>query len=177
MNYDLKDFDRLNAHKSRCVAFTGYRTAKMLRAANYVSISLIEDKCYETVKMLYNNDYDTFLSGAAEGFDLIAAKAVIRLRDEGADVRLIMVVPFIGQEARYDAENKELYRSICNAADGVVTLFEKFEHDYQFLRRNDCLIEHSACLICFYDGQRGGTMYTVNKAEKVGMPIFNIANT
>ncbi len=170
MAYTNKDIEII-----KTVAFTGYRLAKIMRAVNKLSITEIADRCYDTVKMLYENGYNTFLSGGAEGFDMIAARAVIRLRNEteGA-VRLIMVLPFIGQDERYSLDSKREYNELCSAADMVIALASKYENDSQFLRRNDYLLAHSACLVCCYDGSRGGTMYTVNRAIKAEMPIFNI---
>ncbi len=161
--------------RARSVAFTGYRRAKIERCANPLSPLEIEERCYEAVEMLFESGYNTFLSGGAEGFDLLAAKAVLRHKERGLDIKLVMVLPFASQEARYSYEDKELYRYVCEKADKVITLFDRFEHNYQFLKRNDFLIENSTCLICFYDGQRGGTMYTVGRAEKAGYPIINIA--
>ena len=41
-------------------------------------------------------------------------------------------------------------------------------------RRNRYLIDHADCLIAVYDGQPGGTRYTVEYAQKKGLYIMII---
>lgn len=40
--------------------------------------------------------------------------------------------------------------------------------------RNRYMVDHSSRLICYYDGQLGGTDYTVNYARKKGLDIINL---
>lgn len=161
--------------KEKAVAFTGYRTAKIL--SNRIDTNLlnvISTEVYLTISTLYRQGFRVFLTGMADGFDTIAAKAVLRLKKERQDVKLIAVIPFRGQEDNYSAKDKHTYHQLLKQADNCVCLAESYTDNDQYLRRNDFLLENSSQLVCYYDGKKGGTMYTYNRAEKAGKPIINI---
>ncbi|MBS1321733.1 MAG: DUF1273 family protein, partial [Parabacteroides sp.] len=50
---------------------------------------------------LYQQGYNTFLSGMTQGFGLLAAEVVLSLRGQYPDIRLIPVTSFHGQELHY----------------------------------------------------------------------------
>lgn len=145
------------------VAFTGHRT--YTDEAN--------EPLREHVERLSAEGFRHFLTGMAEGFDLAAAEAVLAVR-QARPVRLICVVPFPGQAKGFSPQNLERYRAILEEADEVITTAPAY-HRGCFLRRNDFLIEHAAHLIAYYNGEpKGGTHYTVKRAQKYGLPIENL---
>ncbi len=160
--------------KAKSVAFTGYREAKI---KNVITRQKLLQELYIAIKKAYSDGCRTFYTGMSDGFDMLAATAVIEFRGEQSDVRLVAVVPFKGQEEKFSSEDKTLYASTLSNADEIITLAEKFEHNDQYLRRNDLLLERSGYLICFYDGKVGGTMYTYNRAVKQGHKIINLHPT
>lgn len=163
--------------KERSVSFTGYRTQKIERSSQDPCVmEKTKEELFKTVKALHAEGYTSFLSGMAEGFDLAAAQAVLQLRDECPDVELIAVIPFKGQEANYSEEDKAQYQFILDHADAIVSTSEEYYKE-AFFKRNDYLLDHCGMVVCYYDGQRGGTMYTYNRAEKRGLPIMNIFNS
>ena len=74
---------------TKSVAFTGHRSERILQVRMlYLYLDIVSQ-----VKRLYSLGYRYFLSGMAEGFDLLAAQAVADLKTEYTDIRLIAVVP------------------------------------------------------------------------------------
>lgn len=145
--------------KEKAIAFTGYRTAKIL--SNRIDanlINVISTEVYLTISNLYRQGFRVFLSGMADGFDMIAAKAVLRLKKERQDVQLITVIPFRGQEDNYSSADKHNYHQLLKQADHCIYFAESYTDNEQFLRRNDFLLENSSQLVCYYDGKKGGTM-------------------
>jgi uncharacterized phage-like protein YoqJ len=127
-----------------------------------------------TLQELYARGARTFYSGMAEGFDLLAAQTVSKLKGELEGLKLICVIPFEGRVAKMSTKNRAQYSAICNAADEVVTLAEDY-HKTVYLERNDYLIDRAEALICYYSGkQRSGTGYTVTKALKKRIRVINI---
>lgn len=161
--------------KEKGVAFTGYRLAKILRSGTPPELlNEIAKRTYEAIKSLADDGYTHFYSGMSDGYDLIAAEQVLRLKATNPEVQLIAVIPFKGQELRYSDADKAMYHSVLKSADKAVILAENNTDNSQFLQRNDYLLAHSTALVCYYDGKRGGTMYTYNRAVKTKMSITNI---
>lgn len=160
--------------KETTVAFTGYRTSKMFSGKTDTTLlNVVATETYLAIKECYKQGYKTYLTGMCDGFDLIAAEAVLKLKEQHSDIQLIAVVPFMGQELGYSQKDKEWYNTIYKLADEVVFTSNTY-HKNAYLHRNDYLLEHSSMIICYYDGQRGGTMYTFNRAVKAGMSRVNI---
>lgn len=63
------------------------------------------------IRGLHAHGFRTFLCGMAVGFDLAAAEAVLELRDSLPGLRLVAVVPFGGQEARFSHADRARYRA------------------------------------------------------------------
>ena len=116
-----------------------------------------------------------FGSGGAVGFDLLAATAVLKLKEDYPHIRLVMVLPCPPeqQSLKWNDEQKKRYYEILDQADKVRILSpqytDKCMHD-----RNRHMVDNSAYLICYLREQRGGTFYTVNYAERQGLKIFRL---
>lgn len=158
-------------------AFTGYRLSKILRSTYYensgVFLNEIAQRTFEAINFLVERGCTNFYNGGSSGYDLLAAEQVIRAKETNSNIKLIIVAPFKGQESRYDASDKRLYARILEQADETIFLAEHYTENSQFLRRNDYMLERVSNLICYYNGERGGTMYTFNRAKKAGMQIIN----
>lgn len=116
----------------------------------------------------------SFLCGMAAGFDLLAAEAVLELRMEYPDIRLIALIPFRNQPDRFSPMDKNRYQSVLGQADKVVVLSDSY-FDGCFLRRNDYMLEHSCHVIAYFNGEpKGGTYYTCKRAKRMGMKICNL---
>ena len=129
-----------------------------------------------TVGQLAGEGIDTFLCGMAMGFDMAAAESVMRMRSLLTDkeIRLVAVVPFRGQAARFPAAERERYERILAAADEVEIVSEHYVPQC-YSRRNDRLVDSSSVLVAWYDGaSAGGTRYTVARARRTGRRIINL---
>ena len=100
-------FDGMIGELHTTVSFTGHRTY------GGEADALLRD----TVRQLYARGMRTFLSGMAPGFDLAAAEVVLACRAECAELRLVAVIPFAGQELRFPAAERQRFRRIVAAAD------------------------------------------------------------
>ena len=164
---------------SRAAAFSGYRKEKIKLTetdADYTSVrEHIVRRTASAVLLLRDQGYNTFLCGMATGFDLWAALAVLSLKKQLNDLRLIAVVPYRGQANGFSYEFKELYSKVLAAADCRVCLHQNFTRSC-FHERNRAMLDHASALVCYYDGQSGGTAYTVDLARKRDMTILNLCD-
>ena len=152
------------------VAFTGHRA--MSYAAGD-SAEVLRLRLDATLRDLYARGARRFYSGMAEGFDLIAARAVIDLRRELTDIQLIAAVPFRGQAAGLSVVTRRDYEQILRSANRVEVLAEGYSRDC-FLRRDDYMVERAATVVAWFDGRAGGTAYTVARARSLGREVINL---
>jgi len=168
---------KVNIDKSCTACFSGYRPKKFSFPLDMDSPEFepLQDNIEATIKNAAQNGYTTFLCGMAAGFDLICADVFYDVRESGAEfehLKLAAIIPFQGHKVPEDW--RTLYVRTISRADHVEILLPTYQSGC-YLRRNDWLIEHSSRLICYWDGQEGGTAYTVRMADSAGMTIDNIA--
>lgn len=156
-------FDRMIGELHTTVSFTGHRTYG----------GEADAQLRDTVRQLYARGMRTFLSGMAPGFDLAAAEVVLACRAECAELRLVAVIPFAGQELRFPAAERQRFRRIVAAADEAVALARGY-HRGCYAVRNNCLVDRAALLVAWYDGSAGGTQYTVRRALMRGREVWNL---
>jgi uncharacterized phage-like protein YoqJ len=159
----LADYSAKMSEKQHTLCFTGHR---------YYNGSA-EQQLARAIEAAYSDGFRVFISGVAQGFDLAAAEAVLRLKERHSEVELLCAVPFRGQAKAFSATDKARYEAILAAGDKVVVLREDYSFRCYF-ERDDWMVEHSSRVICWYDGSRGGTRYTVRAALAAGLEIINV---
>lgn len=166
--------------KTYSCCFTGYRPHKYPFSFDGVDPAYLEmeNALTETVFSLPKEGFCTFYTGAAMGFDLMAAETVLLCRKALGKgiVKLVCVVPFLGQENSYTPEWKARYDRVLAAADEVITLSEVYTRDcYQ--KRNRYMVDRSDLVLTWFDGQSGGTKNTLSYAKRQGRRILNLNST
>ena len=163
--------------KSCC--FTGYRPEKFSFELKLGSpeMSALEKKIYDIVFALIEDGYNCFYCGMASGFDLLCGKAVANISHTYPEkgIRLVAAIPFAGQSNSFSPMWKKLYDMVLSAADESVLISESY-HISCFERRNRYMVDNSSRVICYFDGQSGGTANTVKYALSKGRLITNLAD-
>ncbi|WP_165044926.1 SLOG family protein [Dysgonomonas sp. ZJ709] len=154
-------------NKSKTIAFTGHQKI----TENPEDLS---DTLHALIIDFYLKGYRIFLSGVSEGFDLLAAEEVIKLKESYPEIRLHCIIPFRGQAQRFYDSDKERYESVLSATDRIECLSE-FYYEACFFRRNDYLVNNASQMIVYYDEwSKGDVSYTVNHAQERGIPVINL---
>lgn len=117
-----------------------------------------------------------FLCGGALGFDMLAGETVLALKKAHPHIQLKMILPCRTQQMRWEPEQQARYRALLAGCDGAVYVSETYTADCMF-KRNRVLAEESAVCVAYLTAPRGGTLYTVNRAQKAGARIINLAVT
>jgi uncharacterized phage-like protein YoqJ len=107
------------------------------------------------------------------GVDIWAAEAVLKLRNEGKDVKLIAACAFRGMENRWPMDWQIRYHQILSAADDVYYISDHPGRK-AFFARNNWMVDHASLLIAVYSGAPGGTKETIDYARKKGLTIVQI---
>ena len=103
----------------------------------------------------------------------LAAEAVIRARAHH-DIRLLCAVPHDHQSDRFPPSWKKRY-NVCLVNSDAVRVFASNYFSGCFSVRNRFMVDSSSLLICYFDGQAGGTAQTVHYAQGSGLRIINLS--
>ena len=84
----------------KACAFTGHRPKKLPWGYNETDVRCVALKAAleRQIRSLVQEGVMDFLSGMAEGVDLLAAEIVLHLRSEYPSVKLHCILPYKGQE-------------------------------------------------------------------------------
>lgn len=150
------------------VCFTGHRPEKLTRSDKDIKKELEKE-----IRQAVADGLNVFITGMARGVDIWAAQIVLRLRNEGYDVKLICACPYDGFECGWSQEWQKQYREILTAADFVKYVCGGYSRSC-FQVRNEWMVNHSARVIAVFNGENGGTKNTMDYAAKAGVPIVTI---
>lgn len=149
-------------------AFTGHRPERLALPEAEVIRWLNEQ-----VRLAVNDGYTDFITGMQRGVDIWAAEAVMKLREEGKNIRLIAACAFRGMEERWEAEWQNRYRSILQSADEIHYIGDRPGRQ-AFFARNHRMVERASRLIAVYTGAPGGTKETIEYARSKHLQIVSI---
>ena len=153
--------------------FSGYRIEKMPFPSDGPQAQTLCRAIEQAIRRAAAQGYTRFLSGMSTGFDLWAAEAVLRVRED-TPVSLLCVVPFDGQAAAFSPEWKRVFNRCLLSSDRVYSLSPRY-YAGCFAARNRFMVAASSLLICYFDGRAGGTAQTVHMARSEGLRIVNLA--
>lgn len=160
---------------NKTVAFTGYRPSKLPFAEDEQDMQYVafRKNLKRVINRLVERGYTDFVSGLAEGFDTWAAEEIIELKKQKKDVRLECAIPFPGQADSWDNAGKKRRKKILKQADDDITVCDHYFNGCYFVR-NEYMVNKADVIVCCYDGQKGGTGYTVSYAQKKDKIIIQI---
>ena len=153
--------------KTSC-AFTGHRVI-----SNNVTEEIKKALVAEIVTLI-ELGVTEFIAGGALGFDTIAAKTVIELKEKYPDITLRLILPCPEQDIKWKEKDKAIYRDILTLADSIEYVSNGYT-DTCMLDRNRVMVDNASFLIAYYDGRkRSGTAMTVSYAIKNGVKVINL---
>lgn len=118
--------------------------------------------------------FTEFRAGGALGFDTLAAQAVLCLREQYPQIRLILYLPCKTQNERWSQADPSIYREILCKADEYIYTSERYSSGCMH-KRNRAMIDGSHLLLCYLTGASGGTAYTVKYAKENDIAVSNLA--
>lgn len=155
------------------VGFTGPRAFKLF-GGNEEGTSCIRLKTALdfSVRFLYDFGCRQFISGMATGVDTFGAEAVLRLRQEKSNVRLLAAVANPKQTEGWKDADKRRFLAILKESDDEICVGEVGINSYR--KRNLYIVQHSDIILAFPSGLRGGTSQTINFAHTYNVPVISI---
>jgi uncharacterized phage-like protein YoqJ len=159
--------------KSKTVCFTGHRPEKLNFSENDSKYNILLQTINRVISRLYQLGYTRFISGMARGFDTWAAETVCNLKSKNQDVKLFCAIPFPNQATSWRAIDRQRWEAIKNCSDGEKIVSTSYNKGC-FHARNRYMVDNSDVVVCFYDGSKGGTAYTVDYALKNNKIVVRI---
>ncbi len=156
--------------KRKICAFTGHR---QIKSAHEHKLS---DLLSRAVKYAYERGCLDFYAGGALGFDTCAAKEVIKFRLTHKNVRLVLILPHVGQSDNWTQRQRVLYDYIRQCADEVIYIADEY-YDGCLKERNLRLVENADILIAYSGRTNSGAAQTVRMAQKLGIDVYNLYPT
>lgn len=150
------------------VCFTGHRPEKLTRSEQSIKADLEIQIC-----RAIDDGLNVFITGMARGVDIWAAQIVLKLRDNGATIRLICACPYDGFESTWSPNWQRQYNDILKSADYVKYVCDGYSRSC-FQRRNEWMVDHASRVIAVFNGEKSGTKNTIDYAIKLGIPVFRI---
>ena len=154
--------------KSAC--FTGHR--------NFTGdITNLDARLYDILeRAIIKMNVADFYAGGAVGWDELAARTVLKLREVYPQIELHLILPCSNEEqtAKWTEEQKTEFYRILNLADSVEYTSERYYNGCMKVR-NARLVELADFCFCFWDTnrQRSGTAQTVRMAQRKKIMIVN----
>ena len=147
--------------REQTCCFTGHRNIPPTELPRLIELLDAE------VEKLAEQGIRYFGAGGAEGFDTLAAQAVLRAKARRPELRLILVLPFPRKMTTRE------YDEVFRAADKVVYVSDTYWSGC-YHARNRRLVDESCVCIAYYRSG-GGTGYTVDYCRTRGIEVRNLA--
>ncbi len=154
--------------REQACCFTGHRK---ISASD---LATIKTSLPGLILDMIHKGYRVFYTGGAIGFDTEAALAVLNLRDEYKDIKLVAVLPCDDQTRGWRARDVEVYNDIKERCNEVVYTAHEYHRGCMFVR-NRYMVDNSRACIAFLKHKKGGTAYTMEYAILNNLYVVNLA--
>lgn len=158
--------------KSCC--FTGHRPTKLPWGYDEenAACAKLKDELSLWITKLIEFGVNRFYTGMAMGTDIWAAEIVLAMKKKypNKNINLITVIPYEGQTNNWSDDWKKRYADILNQADEKVLLQKHYTRGCLHAR-NRYMVDNSSFIIAVFNGEEGGTKYTIDYARKQGLRI------
>lgn len=164
---------QFNINKNQTLCFTGHRSQHLPWKFNENAIECKKMKATlkKEIEESIKSGYTTFLCGMALGFDLICAETVLELKSKYNDIKLIAVIPCDNQQIKWPLKDQIRYSEIIKNVDAIRQKYKTYNGNKCMLERNRFMIDNSSMVIALFNGQNGGTKYTLDYAMQNGLSI------
>lgn len=129
-----------------------------------------ENALYDKLEELILKGCVKFYCGMAQGFDLVALKCLVDLKQKYR-FHIEACIPYAGHESGFPYAEKQRFYELLEWCDEKTVLFPAYR-DGCFLVRNRYMVDNSDVLLVYCLRETGGTAYTANYALKKSKPTI-----
>lgn len=136
------------------------------REIDDAKIDYISEELIKEIRLAYDDGYTDFVSGFAEGIDLLFAKLVCEMQ-KILPITLEAAIPYRERGSKLCVTHKDLLYK-CER----VSILADYYYQDCYMNRNRYMVDKSDRVLAVYDGRtRGGTFATINYATKKNREI------
>ena len=133
-------------------------------------VEYVKRKLKEEIEAAIEDGFTTFITGMAEGVDLLFAELVIEQKSQHLGLFLQAAIPYNNRMKSTDP----LFRKCFENCDGVHIQQTEYSSDC-FMNRNRYMVSLSSRVIAVYDGrEKGGTLFTMRYAHAMEREVREI---
>lgn len=133
-------------------------------------VELVKTKLREEIEKAIADGFTMFITGMAEGVDLIFAELVIEQKEKHPHLLLEAAIPYRNRIKTTDP----LFRKCVEGCNGIKVQQEEYSSDC-FMNRNRYMVALSSRIIAVYDGrEKGGTLFTMRYAHAMEREVREI---
>lgn len=161
----------------RACCFTGHRPDALPDGGDERSggMFLLRRKLISAVECAVRAGVTDFYAGGAQGFDLLAADAVLAIGAHTPNVRLHLALPGEDCHRRYPVPDRKRFEQHLLFAESVWYPADPVTGVHAFHARDRYMVDHADCVIAYLTKGSGGTFYTVKYALSRGLPVYHLA--
>ena len=152
--------------KINVVCLTGHRPKSLPWGYNEENLSCRIFK-YD-LKTIFVNAIEygvhTFLTGMAEGFDMIATEILLELRGKYKNIKVVAVIPCENQEIKWREKQQTRYRHLLKQCDEITILNKEYTKTCMNDINKYMVLHSEFCIACF-NGKPSGTGNTIKFAK------------
>lgn len=127
----------------------------------------VEQELRREVQAAIENGFTRFISGFAEGVDLMFAAIVAEEKERRPGLFLAAAIPYPGRLKSKDQQ----FQKLLKACDGIKVVCNTYSK-LCFFQRNRYMVAESQRVIAVYDGrEQGGTLFTMRDAHAAGREV------
>ncbi len=152
--------------------FTGHRPEKLPWGTDEDDPRCLrlKQRLKEEVERAYDEGCRHFICGMARGADFYFCEAVLDLRERRSGVTVEAALPCETQSSRWPERDRDRYFDLVRRCDYETMV--QLAYDRGCMQRRDrYMVDRSALLLAVYNGQLGGTMYTLTYAMRRGVEV------
>lgn len=159
-------------NKSETACITGHRPDKLPWFYDETKENCVRFK--KDLKTIFEGaikyGLKNFLTGMAEGFDMIGTEILLDLQKKHKEIKVIAIIPCKGQELKWKPEQQKRYHKILKQCDEIIVLTDTYTQTCMN-DRNKYMVEHSSVVIACFNGIPSGTGNTIRFAKEKGCNV------
>ncbi|OLN21688.1 hypothetical protein BTO30_13355 [Domibacillus antri] len=143
----------------KTVLLSGYKSHELgIWDTKNPGIFIVKAAIEKQLRSLLEEGLEWVIIGGQPGVELWGAEVVLALKDEFADLKLGVLMPFLEQEKNWKEERQEHYNMIISQADFVDAVSKKpYIAPWQFKARDEFSLDNTDALLLVYDEEKEGS--------------------